>query len=374
MTTQDAPHVAILGAGLAGLSIAWRLAQRGARVDLIDKWHAGHAASWAAAGMLAPGAEFSQGDDPLLNLGRAGRNAWPFFAAELEDESKGTVGLVPSGSLVLAWTDEDAKRLEGHCKRQAIPEWLSPRGARELEPAISEEIKGAAFIPGDAHVNNRWLVERLVTACMLRGVRLHEGIEDAGLAFAGETLIGIKSESLSLAADVVVIAAGAWSSIVNGVPYAARVPVRPVKGQMIAVAEGAMPLHHLVWSGETYLVPRAGLPLAVGATVEEAGFDISSTDVAKAELFAGAKRAAPQAIGEQVIDAWAGLRPAAPDGQPILGRSVVSNLIYATGQFRNGILFAPIVANAIADLILSGTETALIAPFSPLRFSDPKST
>jgi glycine oxidase len=372
---QSAPSVVIIGAGVVGLGAAWRLAQRGAAVTVLDKAASGSGASHAAAGMLAASAEAEPREEALVLLGRRSQALWPSFAAELEAASGMTVDLRSEGTLLVALTKEDQARITHHLEfqqRLGLPvEWISAHAARQREPHLAAGIAGAVFSPEDHQVDNRKLVAALRQAALGTGVDLREHQEVTSLVLAGDRVTGVAlADGSTLAADVVVLAAGAWSRSIAGLPPALRPPVRPIKGQLIALRmEAAAPLvSHVLRTQNVYLVPRRDGRLILGATAEEKGFDTTLTAGGVLALLEAAWRVLP-AIEELAIDEmWVGHRPGSRDDAPILGHAPVAGLVYATGHHRNGILLAPVTADAVARLVLDGTAAPDLAPFSPDRF------
>ena len=370
---SGAIRVAIIGAGVIGLGIAWRLAQRGAAVTVFDQGAAGAGASHAAAGMLAACAEAEPGEEALTTLGRASQALWPAFAAELEQASGLGVDLRTEGTLVVAQTADDLARLRHQLQFQqslGLPlELISAAEARRREPHLAG-LAGAVFSPQDHQVDNRKLAAALRIAAERAGavIREHEGVN--GLVVAHGRASGVRLRSgTEWPADVVVLAAGAWSRSIAGIP--APPPVRPVKGQMLALRmDAAAPLvSHVIWAPNVYLVPRHDGRLLVGATVEEKGFDQTLTAGGILALLEAAWRVVP-AIEELAIDEmWVGHRPGSRDDAPILGPGPLDGLVYATGHHRNGILLTPVTADAIARLVLDREVDATIRPFANERFA-----
>ncbi|MFL5045560.1 MAG: glycine oxidase ThiO [Xanthobacteraceae bacterium] len=371
----DRPDVAIVGAGVVGLGIAWRLAQRGARVSVFDRGAAGAGASHAAAGMLAACAEAEPGEEALVALGRLAQAAWPAFAAELEQATGLSVELRREGTLVVALTADDQARLRHQLAFQhslRLPlEWISGPEARRREPHLAA-LAGAVFSPEDHQVDNRKLVAALRDAATASGVviREHTAVERVLVSHARATGVHLADGS-DVDAATVVIAAGAWSRAIGGIPAPLLPPVRPVKGQTLALhMDPAAPLlSHVVWGPNVYMVPRRGGRLILGATVEEKGFDATLTAGGVLSLLEAAWRIVP-AIEELPIDEmWVGHRPGSRDDAPILGPGPLDGLVYATGHHRNGILLAPVTAEHIARLVLDGAVDPAIRPFGMERFA-----
>jgi glycine oxidase len=373
------PKVAIIGAGVMGLGIAWRLATQGATVDVFDRGAAGSGASHAAAGMLAACCEAEPGEDALVALGRESQARWPAFAAELLAISGIDVELRTEGTLVVALTADDQARAHHHLSHQkklGLPiEWISAAEARRREPHLAGKLAGAVWSPEDHQVDNRKLAAALRVAAEKAGATIHEHTPVKAISIAGGRADGLVLEDGSrVSADIVVLAAGAWSRGIAGLPPAQRPPVRPIKGQMLSLKmDPAAPLiTHVVWAPGIYMVPRRDGRLILGATVEEKAFDTSLTAGGVLTLLEAAWRTVP-AIEELPVDEmWVGHRPGSRDDAPILGPGPVHGLIYATGHHRNGILLAPVTADAIAKLVLEGTIDPAIRPFGIDRFAPPR--
>jgi glycine oxidase len=370
------PNVAIIGAGVIGLGIAWRLAARGASVAVFDKGAAGAGASHAAAGMLAACSEAEPGEEALVTLGRESQARWPTFAAELEQASGIDVELRREGTLVVALTADDQARLNHQLvfqQKLGLPlQWISAAETRRREPHLAGKLAGAVFAPEDTQVDNRKLAAALRIAALAAGASVSEHRPVSAISSHGGRVDGIMlADGSTVAADVVVLAAGAWSRNIAGLPAELRPPVRPIKGQMLALRmDPAAPLlTHVVWAPGAYLVPRRDGRLLVGATVEEKGYDTSLTAGGVLTLLEAAWRVVP-AVEELPIDEmWVGHRPGSRDDAPILGAGPLDGLIYATGHHRNGILLTPITADTIARLILDDLADPLIRPFGIERFA-----
>jgi glycine oxidase len=369
------PRVAIIGAGIVGLGIAFRLAGR-AEVSVFDRGKAGMGSSHAAAGMLAACCEAEPGEEALLALGRDSQARWPGFARELFEASGVDVELRQEGTLVLALTADDqaeaAHRLDFQKKLGLPLEWLSAAETRAREPHLAGKIAGAVFSPQDHQVDNRKVVAALRVAAERAGVAIHEQTPVKEISFHNGRADGLVLEDgTRVVADAVALAAGAWSRSILGLPPDRRPPVRPVKGQMLALRmDPAAPLlTHVLWAPGAYLVPRRDGRLIVGATVEEKGFDETITAGGLLTLLEAAWRAVPAVEELPVDEIWVGHRPGSRDDAPILGRGPAENLFYATGHHRNGILLAPVTADAMAKLILDDVLAPAIRSFGLERFS-----
>lgn len=374
------PKTVVVGAGVIGMGIAWRLAQAGAAVSVYDRGRAGHGASWAAAGMLAAAAETEPGEEALLGLTLESRRLWPDFARELETASGLPVEYRGEGTLVVALSRDDAENLRHTFEFQKSLgldlDWLSPAEARRREPHLKPGIAAAVWSPGDHQVENRCLGKALAAACRSAGVALHEECAVREVVIAGGRARGVETARGREAADIVVLAAGAWSREIGGIPPAQLPPVRPIKGQMLALQMDpqAPLLRHVVWHPNGYLVPRNDGRLVVGGTVEERGFDASLTAGGLLALLDGAWRVVPAVEELPVAETWVGFRPGSRDDAPMLGPGSIDGLVIATGHHRNGILLTPVSAAIVSAYILTGRVPEIGLPFAPQRFADDRAS
>jgi glycine oxidase len=356
---REAPDVVVVGAGVPGLAVAWRARARGLQVLVVERDLPGEGASGVAAGMLAPVTEADAQERDLLLLGLQSARRWPAFAAELQDVTGIDVGYRPTGTLVVARDRDEAEALD---RELAIRERLGlrthrllPSRARAAEPALAPTVRLALDVPDDHVVDPRALVRALTAAVAAAGVEIRAGAAVGELLHDGARLTGVRlQDGTAVAAGAVLVAAGAWSGSLGGLPLAARVPVRPVKGQTVRLRDpGHDAAHPLVgrvlrWEGG-YLVPRVDGGYVLGATVEERGFSTSVTAVAVHELLRDAAEVVPGVLELEVAQLVAGLRPGTPDNAPVLGASpALDGLFWATGHHRNGILLAPVTADLVA--------------------------
>jgi len=362
--------------GLVGLGVAWRLAVRGADVAVYDPGVAGAGATHAAAGMLAACCEAEPGEEALVALGRESQARWPAFAAELEAVSDIDVELRTEGTLVVASTADDQARLHHHLVFQQkldLPlEWITAAETRRREPHLAGKLAGAVWSPQDHQVDNRKVVQALRIAAEKAGVTIHENSPVNEISIKGPRTDGIiLTDGTHVAADAVVLAAGAWSRSIEGVPAQLRPPVRPIKGQMLSLRmDVAAPLlKHVVWAPGVYLVPRRDGRLIAGATVEEKAFDTTLTAGGLLSLLDAAWRIVPSIEELPIDEMWVGHRPGSRDDAPILGPGPVDGLVYATGHHRNGILLAPVTSDSIAMLVFDGKLDPAIRSFGMERFA-----
>ncbi len=341
--------VAVVGAGVIGLSIAWRLAQRGHRVTVLDP-DPGSGASTVAAGMLAAVGEADFGEEPITRLLLAGARRWPGFAAELADAGGGELGYRDDGTLFVARTADDLAEVQRLCAYRAglglASEPLRAGAVREREPLLAPGVRGGALLPGDHQVDPRRVLAALLAAATRIGVRVER-----------RAVVDLSTVD----APVRVFAAGWRTGQLTGLP------VRPVKGQLLRLRGTG--LRHVIRGyadgRPIYLVPRTDGEVVVGATTEERR-DTTVTAGAVRQLLDAAVGLVPEVGEYELVEARAGLRPGTPDNAPVVG-ALAPDLFVATGHYRHGVLLAPITADAVAALVAGETVEAM-APFGPARF------
>jgi glycine oxidase len=365
--------VLIVGAGLIGLGIAYELAKEGVSVRILDGQAPASSASWAGAGMLAPYTEALEGEAFEAACAQS-LQAFPAFAAELEDRTGVDVQLRLDGIVEAAYDETSAGRLQAHvatlAERGIRAEWHDRRGALALEGILGRGCIGAALVRDEGQVDNRALGRALRIACEALGVRIDVGLEALALEVADGRARGVQTKRGFLAAATVINAAGAWAGSLAGVPLEARIPVVPIKGQMFALAVPPRLIRRVLWVPGAYLVPRADGRLLVGATVEDAGFDQRVTAGGLRTVLDAALDALPGLRDFSMCETWAGLRPGSPDGIPFIGATPLEGYLVASGHHRNGILLAPLTARLVADLIL-GRPSEHLALFSLQRSAEP---
>ncbi|NKB58811.1 MAG: glycine oxidase ThiO [Alphaproteobacteria bacterium] len=365
----------MVGGGICGLGIGWRLAAAGCRVDVFDRGVAGREASWAAAGMLAARVETEPGEEPLLALNLESQAMWPDFAQELEAASDIALGYRDEGTLVVAAHRDDAAELrntyEFHRSLDLDMEWLTGGQARRIEPHLAPGVSAGVLSKGDHQVDNRQLVLALRDAFMRAGGTLHENTPVEAIDVEAEQAKGVQVGGRRFDADMVLLAAGAWSYDIDGVPPAARPPVRPLKGQMLSLRMDprAPIMDHVLWGPGIYIVPRRDGTLILGATVEEKGFDTDLTAGGIFRLLEAAWEILPQIEELPINEMWVGFRPTSRDDAPILGATPVEGLVVATGHHRNGVLLAPLTIDAVSAFMLDGVAPKSIETFGIDRFA-----
>lgn len=359
--------VIVVGAGVIGLACAWRAAAAGHDVVVVDPAPAS-GASWVAGGMLAPVTEAWPGEEELLELGLGAVAAWPAFAAELGAAAGRPAGLRSEGTVVVATGSGDRDELDGlaaHLARLGRSvERLTGRELRRLEPAIGPDVRGGLAVPGDLAVDNRALLDALRAAAELAGARFVATTARAVLD-DGTRVTGLRTDDGELAAARVLVCAGAHSA---GLHPALEGLVRPVKGEILRLAHraGALPppartVRALVDGRPVYAVPRDG-GLVIGATQYETGFDTEVTVGGVRDLLRDAERVLPGIAEYALVESAAGLRPSSPDNLPLIGPIGPDGLLVATGHHRNGMLLAPVTADAVLSLLRGGAAAAVTDP------------
>jgi glycine oxidase len=368
MGTSD---VLVIGGGIIGTSIAWRLAERGCSVTLVERGTIGEQASWCAAGMISVQADAAHSNDPaFVQLCRESLTQYPQFIAELEAITEAGVEYHRTGSLFVTGPGEDAAardRLAGSQGQFGIDaEAVDGEPLHAREPMLHPDIAHGLYLRDDQHVDNRSLMMALGFAARACGVDVREGLFVTGLAVENGAVLGVDTRGGRLQAGTVVLAGGAWSGRIAE-SSGLEIPTRPVKGQMCTVQLEPGTLGTIIHSNGVYLVPWADGRTYVGATVEEAGFD-TRLDFEKIDhLLQKAADLVPAIAEAEVLESWVGLRPGTPDLMPILGRCGCEGLILATGHFRSGILLAPRTAEVITDLVQG--ESVDLTAFSAGRFN-----
>jgi glycine oxidase len=369
--------IVVIGGGVIGLSVARALARRGVRgVVLIERARLGAESSVAAAGILAPQVEADEAG-AFFDFACKSRDLYPAFADALREESATDIELDHTGTLYLAFTQEDEdemrRRLEWQSRAGLAVRFVNRDEARRIEPGISPEIRCGLRFPNDTQVNNRQLLKALAVANRHLGVKLLTGCDARSIRVSHGRVEGIETSQGSVSTPVVVLAAGAWSSFIDSPDI--RLPqlrIEPVRGQMLCFETHERLARHVIYSPRGYLVPRVDGRLLAGSTTEHAGFDKSVTSSGIHAIMTSAAEIAPRLAHLPLSDSWAGLRPRAEDNLPVLGPCAeVRGLFYATGHYRNGILLAPITGELIAETIVSGVRPPLLDDFAPDRFRQP---
>ncbi len=390
--------VVVVGAGIIGLSAAWRLARRGASVTVVDP-APGSGASTVAAGMLAPVTEARIGEEPLLRLNHASLLRWPAFAAELEAAAGRRIGFRTDGTLMVGLDADDRAALDDLASRHRAMglevEPLRGREARRLEPGLAPGVRAGLLAADERSVDPAAVVAALEVAAAAAGVALVRApVARLLVSPAGDRATGVAlgppapagegggpdgdpsaGDGRELAAGTVLLAAGARSGFVPGLPDHVRPPVRPVRGEVVTLRQPpddplvTRTLRGIVHGSTIYLVPRDDGRIAVGATQEERGWDTRATAGGTYELLRDALSLVPGLDDAELVGVRAGLRPGSPDHLPIIGWTALDGLAVATGHFRNGILLTPVTAEAVAALLSGEPGPDEVRPCDPRRFA-----
>ncbi len=382
--------VVVIGGGIVGCACAYELAKAGASVTLLEYGKTGMQATNAAAGMLAP---IIEADSPgaMMQTGMRALREYPATVAEIEAQCGFDVELRLDGILKVAFTSDqqnDLARRYAWQRELGLPiEWLGAATCREFEPRLSERVVSGVFSAGEGSVSNQLLTLGFERAAIARSATIHQRTPVTGFDTRGSRVGGVRAGDASYACDAVVIAAGARSGQIAAQlpPPRARhgstanrqrqtantpLPVRPVRGQMIALGGMSTPIRHIVWGPDGYLVPRANGIVFAGATVEDVGFRRRTTKAGVRTMWSMAAELVPQLAAAKVHFDWAGLRPGSPDDLPMIGPlSGWPNVIAATGHYRNGILLGPLTGRLVARGMIDGDWADVPAEFDPARFA-----
>jgi glycine oxidase len=359
-----------------GLAVAWRAAQRGLRTVVFERGEPGAGTSRVAAGMIAPISEARKAEQPLLHLGLASARAYPAFVAELTEASGHDPGYLACGTIAAARDHDEAAALDRELVlRQSLGlpvARLRASEARGLEPGLAPTLRLALEVPDDHAIDPRRLTAALAKAATQSGASIEAGADVAELVVAGDRLGGVRLANGELIrAEQVVVAAGPWCGAIKGLPDEARVPIRPVKGQILRLhdPQGQGLLTRALRMQGGYVVPRGDGRYVLGATIEERGFDTTVTAGPVFELLRDMIELLPGA-SELVIDELSsGLRPTTPDSAPALGPGSIDGLQWAAGHYRHGVLLAPITAEIVTTALRGEPAHELAAAFHPARFA-----
>jgi glycine oxidase len=373
MTRAKIYDVLIVGGGVIGLSIARSLRKRGiTRIAVAERGEVGRESSYAAAGMLAPQAEADRADD-FFRLCDASNRLYPEFADNLQAETGVDVEFDSTGTLYLAFTDEDEEEIGRRFRWQTQAglelQALTRADVLADEPQVSTAVRAGLFFPNDRQVENRKLVAALKRFAELNRIEILERTEVQGLITTSQGVTGVETNAGPLFASTTVLATGAWTPFIKFRGSGLPISVKPMRGQMVCFRPSEKLFRHVVYSPRSYVVPRVDGRLLAGSTVEDVGFDKRNTLEGTTGIIKESRTIAP-ALGEiTTCDRWAGLRPASRDGLPILGlMHEIRGLSIATGHFRNGILLAPITGEIIADQILGVQDSEYLTIFGAERF------
>jgi len=370
MRTYDA---IVAGGGLIGSAIALELARDVLRVVLFDAREPGREASWASAGILSPAPE-NPGMISMVPIGRASLAMYPEFVAQVEELSGIASGYRAKGTVEALFSRHAREELNTivalHRGLGLQAEAISAKEAREMEPALSEEIEAAVLRPQEASVDNRLLANALIEAAKRSGAEIHPGEAVQGIWREGSQCRGAVVNGENISAKHTIVAAGSFSAQIAGAAEFA--PVQPAKGQMASLRCEAARIERVLWSEQIYVVPRNDGRILCGATVEHVGFDKTVTAGGMHANLDAAIALVPLLATAQLEESWAGLRPDTPDHLPIIGPTEMEGLLIATGHFRSGVLLTPITAKLIGEFIAGKTPSVDWERFSPMRFQAAK--
>lgn len=360
-------HILIIGAGVMGCACAHRLLEAGFKVTLLERSLPGAESSSAAAGILGAQSEVSSAG-PFFELCLASRKLFPDYIRELESLSGIDIGYETSGVLEVALDPTEGRLAVGRV------EWMLDRGLRvevldreealRLEPALTATMVGANYYPDDHQVNPDRLSRALASATNRLGGQFQSGVQVLGLVVEGNRVLGVETETGRLLADAVLVAGGAWSTRLQGLPKT-RTLLKPVAGQIVQVETRPPFFRHIVYGFKGYIVPRADGRVVLGSTLEDRGFDKAVTCQGLHQITGMAMALVPGLQQARLVHTWSGLRPASSDNLPLLGAGPLEGLFFATGHYRNGILLTPITAQILCDLLLEKEPCVDISDFSP---------
>ncbi len=366
--------VAVVGAGIIGLSIGWRLAARGLSVAVFDRAEAGTGTTLASTGMLAAAAEHEAGGDDLLALALDSQARWHPYREALEADSGMKIDYRGEGTMLVALARDEVERLrfrfEIQKRANLDARWLGGVEARALEPGLRGPVAAGIFCSSDHQVDPRLVSAALKRAFLARGGLLFENVEVVSIDREAGRARGIVCAAGACRATTTIVATGVWSGETLA-PLGIDIPIRPLKGQALALKTSRQTgnLTRVVWTEQIHMSPKSDGRLIVGATMEDTGFNAAITVGGALALLEGVHRALPSSEEMEIEAIWSGYRPTSDDDAPILGETGVPGLLLATGHHRNGILLAPATAAALEELVVNGAMSGSASRFGLARFA-----
>lgn len=363
--------VAIVGAGIVGCSIAFELAKAGVRVGVLEQGGIGEESSTAAAGMLS-GQHGVTNFGPRYQLHLEARELHARLADELRELTGIDVGFCRWGLLQLLFTPGEIRAAERCVAIQTEAGLRVERLSREetlaREPAVTPDFQGSIRYADEAHVHNGRLTIALAEAARRKGAELHNGVTAVALIQKSGRIVGVQTPTETVYAETIVVANGAWSSALLR-PLGLMLPVKPMRGQMLAVRTVPRAINQVIYGRHMYLVPRPDGETLIGATVEDVGFRKEVTLEGLEELVQAGRRIAPSLMAQPVMRTWAGLRPGSPDGLPLVGPlESLPGLLLAVGHHRNGILLGPMTGVLVKQLLVDRVPSPHLDLLRPERF------
>jgi len=365
--------VIVVGGGLMGCSIAYRLAKDGTRVLVLERSIPGAEASSAAAGILGPTVE-SFDDALALQLGRRSRELHAELADELDELFGVDVGFRRCGVVKLAFDDEELAELDAQARSLEVhgvrcDRW-TPDELRREEPAANPEAVGALSVAEDAQVEPRKLLSAVALGAEREGAVFRSGSTVRAVKVEAGRVRGVELGDETLEAERLVIAAGSWTTLIAGLPFDSKT-IYPVRGQMIATHSRPPIFRRVVFGAGGYVITRPYGQVLCGSTMEHVGFERGITFAGMANVIDKATRIAPGLLSAPIDDHWSSFRPGTADGLPLVGETRIAGLFLASGHYRNGILLAPLTAELIADAIAGKPASRETQALSPQRFEEP---
>ena len=362
----------VIGGGIIGSSVAWRLTSEGVQVSVFERGRLGQEASWAAAGLIGPQAEAHE-PGAFFDLALAGKRSFDAIVERLTAESGVDPEYDDHGVLYVAFDDVARARLQSRARWQRAAggqvDELTPREAFRLAPVLSEKIIFALHMPNNRRVENRKLTLAYINAATHAGAEFREGALIHSIEVSSGRATGVRLADGSLEeGDIVINAAGAWAGEIRGLEED-RIHFYPVRGQILCFEARPGLVEPSLFSESGIVVPRRDGRILAGSIFEEAGFNKSVTLDGMDRILRAVRAMVPSIASIPFREAWTGLRPASDDLLPVLGPSpTVANVMYAAGHFRSGILLSAVTGEVIADLVKGREPSIDLAAFSPARF------